>query len=162
VFWKRLDKAKLSESKRKAFDMGDRLAPLEAFVIHHVSGDAVPEWVMDYVAMCFYQVLKGHGKTSIAEVFGLTNQRQWKQRDEADRYRELTGEMYKLMKLGIDRTAAAEAVTRTRAETIDATTLEQMYYRDGWAKLWRRHYADAGAQALIKAQRQRLLRKYGL
>ena len=164
--WKRLDPGTFSRTKRKAFEAGDQVAPLEAFALMVLGHGRVPRWAAEYLAHGLVRFLDADGARSLDEVFsvmggrGQTNIK--KRLDLVVRDRQLTYALHQLIVLGVKADRAAQAVRDKLNVPIAGTTLLDLYYRQGWKRVLVEVFKDNVLRAILERQRAKILRDYQL
>jgi hypothetical protein len=164
--WKGLDPGKFSRTKRKAFEQGDQVAPLEAFAMMVLGHGRVPRWAAEYLAHGLVRFLDADGARSLDEVFSVMGGRgrtSIKKRLEfAVRDRQLTYALHRLILLGVKPDRAAQAVRDTLKVPIAGTTLLDLYYLDGWKRVLGEVFKNNELRSTLELDRAKILRDYHL
>ena len=164
--WKGLDPGTFSRTKRKAFEAGDQVAPLEAFALMVLGHGRVPRWAAEYLAHGLVRFLDADGARSLDEVFSVMGGRGQtsikKRLDLVVRDRQLTYALHQLIVLGVKPDRAAEAVRDKLKVPIAGTTLLDLYYRQGWKRVLVEVFKDNVLRAILERQRAKILRDYQL
>jgi hypothetical protein len=160
--WKGLDPGTFSRIKRKAFEAGDQVAPLEAFAVMVLGHGRVPRWAAEYLAHGLIRFLDADGARSLDEVFSVMGGRGQtsikKRLDLVVRDRQLTYALHQLIVLGVKPDRAAQAVRHKLKVPIAGTTLLDLYYRDGWKRVLVEVFKDDVLRANLDRQRATILR----
>jgi len=164
--WKRLDPGTFSRTKRKAFEAGDQVAPLEAFAVMVLGHGRVPRWAAEYLAHGLVRFLDADGARSLDEVFSVMGERGQtsikKRLDLVVRDRQLTYALHQLIVLGVKPDRAAQAVRDKLKVPIAGTTLLDLYYREGWKRVLVEVFKDDVLRATVELDRAKILREYHL
>jgi hypothetical protein len=164
--WKGLDPGTFSRTKRKAFEAGDQVAPLEAFALMVLGHGRVPRWAAEYLARGLVRFLDADGARSLDEVFSVMGERGQtsikKRLDLVVRDRQLTYALHQLIVLGVKPDRAAQAVRDKLKVPIAGTTLLDLYYREGWKRVLVEVFKDDVLRAILERQRAKILRDYQL
>ena len=166
MLWRGLDPGTFSRTKRKAFEAGDQVAPLEAFAVMVLGHGRVPRWAAEYLAQGLVRFLDADGARSLDEVFSMIGGRGQthikKRLDLAVRDRQLTYALHQLIVLGVKADRAAQAVRDKLKVPIARTTLLDLYYRDGWKRVLVEVFKDDVLRQVLERQRSAILRDYHL
>ena len=164
--WKGLDPGTFSRTKRKAFEAGDQVAPLEAFALMVLGHGRVPRWAAEYLAQGLVRFLDADGARSLDEVFSVMGGRGQtsikKRLDLVVRDRQLTYALHQLIVLGVKPDRAAKAVRDKLKVPIAGNTLLDLYYRQGWKRVLVEVFKDDVLRAILERQRAKILRDYQL
>lgn len=176
----------MSEIKAGMARNGDPLAPLEMFVLAHATKQPIPQWTLDHLATCFQNYYEAHGKIKLDEAFNLSERRGkksiWQRSAIEELYEKLTRDLYILTVHGHTSEEAAELVSRKfeheqktnpqwnktgykigpRGSSNDFTaTLLDAYYRQGWRRRWKKHYATPALKTTVP-DRKEFLKRFDL